>query len=224
MAGIDEQALRTALGAAMQTAEAKRSMQGAGQPQDETPPVQTPPEKGGIRSVLSKTKPFLDKAMGIAEVLGRGAGASKGFEGAKIVEESRKLREAQADRDARLEEQRMMLEGRKEELNARNAMAMGMSVADYAAELTDDAIMMSAEYEKIRQAKLDKAGAGFFNILTDAEERQIEAEMMGEITKIRERKLNEYKNVMAQYSGAQGQTGVSTTTEPQSYADYKPTT
>jgi hypothetical protein len=224
MAGIDEQALRTALGAAMQTAEAKRSKQGAGQPQGTTPPVQTPPEKGGIRSVLSKTKPFLDKAMGIAEVLGRGAGASKGFEGAKIVEESRKLREAQADRDARLEEQRMMLEGRKEELNARNAMAMGMSVADYAAELTDDAIMMSAEYEKIRQAKLDKAGAGFFNILTDAEERQIEAEMMGEITKIRERKLNEYKNVMAQYSGAQGQTGVSTTTEPQSYADYKPTT
>jgi hypothetical protein len=162
--------------------------------------------------------------MGIAEVLGRGAGASKGFEGAKIVEESRKLREAQADRDARLEEQRMMLEGRKEELNARNAMAMGMSVADYAAELTDDAIMMSAEYEKIRQAKLDKAGAGFFNILTDAEERQIEAEMMGEITKIRERKLNEYKNIMAQYSGAQGQTGVSTTTEPISFADYNPTT
>ena len=83
---------------------------------------------------------------------------------------------------------------------------------------------MSAEYEKIKQAKLDKAGAGFFNILTDAEERQIEVEMMGEITKIRERKLNEYKNIMAQYSGAQGQTGVSTTTAPTNYADYNPTT
>ena len=196
-----------------------------GQAQGQTPPPPPPqPKEGGIRNLLAKAKPVGSKLLDIAEVLGRGAGASKGFEGAKIVEESNKIEAAQADRDARLEEQRMMLEGRKEELDARNAMAMGMSVADYAAELTDEAIAMSAEYEKIRQAKLDKAGAGFFNILTDAEERQIEAEMMGEITKIRERKLNEYKNVMAQYSGAQGQTGVSTTTEPQSYANYNPTT
>jgi hypothetical protein len=224
MAGIDEQALRTALGAAMQTAEAKRNMQGAGQTPPPPPPPPPQPKEGGIRNLLAKAKPVGSKLLDIAEVLGRGAGASKGFEGAKIVEESNKIEAAQADRDARLEEQRMMLEGRKKELDARNAMAMGMSVADYAAELTDEAIAMSAEYEKIKQAKLDKAGAGFFNILTDAEERQIEAEMMGEITKIRERKLNEYKNIMAQYSGAQGQTGVSTTTEPISFADYNPTT
>jgi hypothetical protein len=222
MAGIDEQALRTALGAAMQTAEAKRSMQGAGQPQGTTTPP--PPKEGGIRNLLAKAKPVGSKLLDIAEVLGRGAGASKGFEGAKIVEESNKIEAAQADRDARLEEQRMMLEGRKKELDARNAMAMGMSVADYAAELTDEAIAMSDEYGRIKQAKLDKAGAGWWNVLTDAEERQIEAEMMGEITKIRERKLNEYKNIMAQYSGAQGQTGVSTTTEPISFADYNPTT
>ena len=82
--------------------------QGAGQPQDETPPVQTPPKEGGIRNALSKAKPVASKVAGILEVLGRGAGSSKGFEGAKIVEESRKLREAQAERDARLEEQRMM--------------------------------------------------------------------------------------------------------------------
>jgi hypothetical protein len=222
MAGIDEQALRTALGAAMQTAEAKRSMQGAGQPQGTTTPP--PPKEGGIRNLLAKAKPVGSKLLDIAEVLGRGAGASKGFEGAKIVEESNKIEAAQADRDARLEEQRMMLEGREKELDARNAMAMGMSVADYAAELTDEAIAMSDEYGRIKQAKLDKAGAGWWNVLTDAEERQIEAEMMGEITKIRERKLNEYKNIMAQYSGAQGQTGVSTTTEPISFADYNPTT
>jgi hypothetical protein len=196
--------------------------QGAGQTPPPPPPPQ--PKEGGIRNLLAKAKPVGSKLLDIAEVLGRGAGASKGFEGAKIVEESNKIEAAQADRDARLEEQRMMLEGRKKELDARNAMAMGMSVADYAAELTDEAIAMSAEYEKIKQAKLDKAGAGFFNILTDAEERQIEVEMMGEITKIRERKLNEYKNIMAQYSGAQGQTGVSTTTEPISFADYNPTT
>ena len=196
--------------------------QGGGQ--NSPPPVKTPPKEGGIRNLLAKAKPFANKAMGIAEVLGRGAGASKGFEGAKIVEESAKIRAAEADRAARLEEQRMMLEGRKTELDARNAMAMGMSVADYAAELTDEAIAMSDEYDRIKQAKLDKASAGWSDFLTDAEERQIEAEMMSEITKIRERKLNEYKNIMAQYSGAQGQTGVSTTTEPQSYANYNPTT
>ena len=196
--------------------------QGAGQPQGTTPP--TPPEGGGIRSALTKAKPVASKIAGVLEVLGRGAGASKGFEGAKIVEESRKLREAQADRDARLAEQRALLGARKEELDARNAMAMGMSAADYAAQLTDEAIMMSDEYRRIREEKLRKASEGITNFLTDAEERQIEAEMMAEIDRIRRAKLEEYKNVMAQYSGAAGQTGVSTTTAPISFADYNPTT
>lgn len=191
--------------------------QGAGQPQGTTTPP--PPKEGGIRSALSKTKPFLDKAMGIAEVLGRGAGASKGFEGAKIVEESRKLREAEADRAARLAEQKALLSARKEELDARNAMAMGMSAADYAAQLTDEALMMSDEYTRIRDEKLRKAGKGAFDfdILTDAEERQIEAEMMAEIERMRREKLQDYKNIMAQYSGAAGQPGASA---PQGVIDY----
>ena len=183
--------------------------QGAGQPQGTTPP--TPPEGGGIRSALAKAKPVADKIAGVLEVLGRGAGASKGFEGAKIVEESRKIREAEADRAARLAEQKALLTGRKEELDARNAMAMGMSAADYAAQLTDDAIMMSDEYQRIKKEKLDKAGKGWTNVLTDAEERQIEAEMMAEIERIRREKLQDYKNIMAQYSGVGGQTGLGAT-------------
>lgn len=186
--------------------------QGAGQPQGTTPP-----EESGIRSALAKAKPVASKIAGVLEVLGRGAGASKGFEGAKIVEESRKLREAQADRDARLAEQKALLSARKEELDARNAMAMGMSAADYAAQLTDDAIMMSDEYQRIRDEKLRKAGAGIFNILTDAEERQIEAEMMAEIDRIRRAKLQDYKDIMAQYSGVEGQTGSGA---PQGVIDY----
>lgn len=189
--------------------------QGAGQPQGTTPP--TPPEGGGIRSALAKAKPVAGKIAEVLEVLGRGAGASKGFEGAQIVEESRKIREAEADRAARLAEQKALLSARKEELDARNAMAMGMSAADYAAQLTDDAIMMSDEYQRIRDEKLRKAGAGIFNILTDAEERQIEAEMMAEIDRIRRAKLEEYKNVMAQYSGVGGQTGSGA---PQGVIDY----
>lgn len=49
------------------------------------------PQQSGIRSLLTKAKPFADKASGIAKILGRGAGASKGYEFAKIAEESRKL-------------------------------------------------------------------------------------------------------------------------------------
>lgn len=183
--------------------------QGAGQPQGTTPPP--PPEGGGIRSALTKAKPVADKIAGVLEVLGRGAGASKGFEGAQIVEESRKIREAEADRAARLAEQKALLSARKEELDARNAMAMGMSAADYAAQLTDDAIMMSEEYQRIRDEKLRKASKGWLNVLTDAEERQIEAEMMAEIDRIRRAKLKEYKDIMAQYSGIEGQTGLGAT-------------
>lgn len=186
--------------------------QGAGQPQGTTPP-----EEGGIRSALAKAKPVASKIAGVLEVLGRGAGASKGFEGAQIVEESRKIREAEADRAARLAEQKALLSARKEELDARNAMAMGMSAADYAAQLTDDAIMMSDEYQRIRDEKLRKAGAGIFNILTDAEERQIEAEMLAEIDRIRRAKLQDYKDIMAEYSGVEGQTGSGA---PQGVIDY----
>ena len=59
------------------------------------------PQESGIRGLLQKAKPFADKAAGIAEILGRGAGASEGFEFAKIAEESRKINQAeQARQDA----------------------------------------------------------------------------------------------------------------------------
>jgi len=183
-----------------------------------------PPKETGIRSVVSKTRPFLDKAMGIAEVLGRGAGASKGFEGAKIVEESRKIREAEADRANRLEEQRMLLEGRKAELDARNAAAMNISAAEYLAELTDENIRMSDEYRRIEEEKLRVAGQGIFNILTDEEEAKIASEMQDVIKDIRARKLKEYRNVLDQSSGVSGQAGINTTATPTNFADYNPTT
>ena len=77
--------------------------------------------------------------------------------------------------------------------------------------------MMSDEYQRIRDEKLRKAGAGIFNILTDAEERQIEAEMLAEIDRIRRAKLQDYKDIMAQYSGVEGQTGSGA---PQGVIDY----
>lgn len=183
-----------------------------------------PPKETGIRSVVSKTRPFLDKAMGIAEILGRGAGSSKGFEGAKIVEESRKIREAEADRANRLEEQRMLLEGRKAELDARNAAAMNMSAAEYQAELTDENIRMSDEYRRIEEEKLRVAGQGIFNLLTDEEEAKIAFEMQDVIKDIRARKLKEFRSVLDQSSGVSGQAGINTMPTPTNFADYNPTT
>ena len=49
------------------------------------------PQQSGIASLIQKARPFADKASDIAKILGRGAGASKGYEFAKIAEESRKL-------------------------------------------------------------------------------------------------------------------------------------
>ena len=187
-----------------------------------------PPKETGIRSVVSKTRPFLDKAMGIAEILGRGAGSSKGFEGAKIVEESRKIREAEADRANRLEEQRMLLEGRKAELDARNAAAMNMSAAEYQAELTDETIRMSDEYRRIEEEKLRAAGQGIFaspfNALTDEDEAKIASEMQDVIKAIRARKLQEFRSVLDQSSGVSGQAGINTMPTPTNFADYNPTT
>jgi hypothetical protein len=56
------------------------------------------PQESGIRGLLQKAKPFADKAADIAEILGRGAGASKGFEFAKIAEESRRIDQAEQAR------------------------------------------------------------------------------------------------------------------------------
>mgnify|MGYP000164865077 CR=1 FL=1 len=56
------------------------------------------PQESGIRGLLQKAKPFADKAADIAEILGRGAGASEGFEFAKIAEESRKINQAEQAR------------------------------------------------------------------------------------------------------------------------------
>jgi hypothetical protein len=55
-----------------------------------------PPAKTGIAGALDKAKPLGGLALRLAEVLGRGAGASKGFEGTKILEESSRLRSEEA--------------------------------------------------------------------------------------------------------------------------------
>jgi hypothetical protein len=61
-----------------------------------------------------KGRSFMDKLAGIAGVLGRGAGASKGYETSRILETTRDLRSAEADRANRLKEQEMLIGARKD--------------------------------------------------------------------------------------------------------------
>jgi len=183
---------------------------------------------GGRQVIADKEEVVVDKDgksklegfMDVLEILGRGAGASKGFEGSKILEETREIKEAEADRAARREEQQMVLDARSLELDARNKAAMGMKLGDYAASLTDAAIMMTEEYQQIKEEKLRVAGAGLLNPLTDKEEARIDVEMAAEIPKIREKRIQNYQGLLSQYSGVGGQGGISDVVEE--FSEYQP--
>ena len=170
----------------------------------------------------SKLEGFMD----VLEILGRGAGASKGFEGSKILEGTREIKEAEADRAARREEQQMVLDARSLELDARNKAAMGLELGNYAASLTDIAIMTTEEYQQIKAEKLRLAGEGLFNPLRGIEEDRIDVEMAAEIPKLREKRIANYQRLLSQYSGtggqssAGGQGGITDVVEE--FSEYQP--
>ena len=77
------------------------------------------PQQSGIASLIQKARPFADKASDIAKILGRGAGASKGYEFAKIAEESRKLDAAERAFGQEKELKQMDINARDAELARR---------------------------------------------------------------------------------------------------------
>jgi hypothetical protein len=72
----------------------------------------------GLSGLLEQAKPYASTAARLGRVLGRGAGASKGFEGAKIVEESARLRAAEQARQDRKEALDAELGVRREQIGA----------------------------------------------------------------------------------------------------------
>ena len=92
------------------------------------------PQESGIRGLLQKAKPFADKAADIAEILGRGAGASEGFEFAKIAEESRKINQAEQARQDEITQaeadRRMRKELLREEYGFRDKELRSKLLAD----------------------------------------------------------------------------------------------
>jgi hypothetical protein len=77
----------------------------------------------GLSGLLEQAKPYASTAARLGRVLGRGAGASKGFEGAKIVEESARLRAAEQARQDRKEALDAELGVRREQISATKAAA-----------------------------------------------------------------------------------------------------
>jgi hypothetical protein len=90
---------------------------------------QQPAPKKGIAGLLDQAKPYASTAASIAQILGRGAGASKGFEGAKFVEESARLRAAEQARQDRKEALEAELGVRREQIAATQATAEAAAAA-----------------------------------------------------------------------------------------------
>lgn len=80
-------------------------------------------QESGIRGLLSRIRPFADKASDIAKILGRGAGASEGYEFAQIADESRKIDAAQRAFEQTKEIKKMDIDARNAELARRLAEA-----------------------------------------------------------------------------------------------------
>jgi hypothetical protein len=83
----------------------------------------------GLSGLLEQAKPYASTAASIAQILGRGAGASKGFEGAKIVEESARLRAAEQARQDRKEALDAELGVRREQIGATKEAAEARALA-----------------------------------------------------------------------------------------------
>ena len=92
-----------------------------------TPKQQPAPKKGiaGLLDRIGGTQGLLN----VAETLGRGAGASKGFEAAKIVEESAKARAAQEARQDQLDKLREQLTVEREKIGATTTAAESKALA-----------------------------------------------------------------------------------------------
>jgi len=110
----------------------------------------------GLAGLLEQAKPFADKASDIAKLLGRGAGASKGFEVAKIAEESRKIDQAEQARQDRKEALEAELGVRREQIAATQTAAQAAA----AARLNQEQMRQLTEFlagEQYSNAALQKA-------------------------------------------------------------------
>ena len=106
------------------------------------------PKESGIAALMQKARPFADKASDIAKLLGRGAGASEGYEFAKIGEESRKIEALNRAFGQEKELKQMDIAARDAELGRRLTEA---------AKLAGQEIRLDAYNNAVAQMRMDSA-------------------------------------------------------------------
>jgi hypothetical protein len=191
------------------------------------PSTMTEEEAEKSRAGLQPEKtPMSDKIFSLLQTLGDFSGAPKGYEGATFLARRRAREEAAADRQARTDLLEREMEGRfdlmKEQERLRNMAARGVALADYASELDDYSLSLSPEYTAKQEELVEEKGGGLFNILTDAEELEIQQELQQFLGQLRQSKLGEYRSLLDAFGGGSGTTAQ---TEPvMDYASYAPNT
>ena len=166
--------------------------------------TQTGSGQQGISSVMKQETPLKDKLggildglIGVGQVLGRGAGASKGYETAQIAEEGRKIRSAEADRQAGVQELQARLKASSDlarqemTMDARENIRQRMEVGDLAEIIDRKEEELKTKYSGILGFGLDEA--------------RVASELEAFKKKLLEDTLRE---TLSMFSGASGQAGL----------------
>jgi hypothetical protein len=190
------------------------------------PPTPRDEENSGISAATpTGGRGKLDKLMGVLEILGRGAGASKGYEFSKIADETSKIRAAEADRAARLQEANALADARKEEREMIIAANQQIASQELAAEMATQA-MAAMQVDPAYTEALTALEAEFtsgdndylpFNEKFDAEgfaaaKRRLEEEYIAKYAATMRGNTS-----MAQFGGASGQSGTEGVEDASSY-------
>jgi hypothetical protein len=161
-----------------------------------TPPPQTPQSQGKVGGIL-------DGLIGLGQVLGRGGGASKGFETAKIAEEGRRIRSAEADRQAK-----------QQELDARLKAASDVAMQDRAMEARQNILtrMEVGDLSEIiarKEKELEDKYSSFGGLYSSPRDKEnIASELAAFKEELLKKTLRDELTALNQFSGVGGQAGI----------------
>ena len=176
---------------------------------------------------------YIDKLMGIASVLGRGAGASKGYEASRILETTRDLQSAEADRANRLKEQEMLIGARKdiaaEELAALTNATQQEQLITLRDQILSDMADGSAQLGSLVQAERERleklAKPGLIGRIDPDERANIEKQMADFKAKLLntelQKALMQINQLQKRFKGVNELQGIEGTTGIGSYLDLE---
>lgn len=155
---------------------------------------ETPKDKAPLKDKLGG---ILDGLIGVGQVLGRGAGASKGYETSKIAEEGRRIRSAEADRQAGLQELQARLKASSDIARQEMAMEARENIRQRM-EFGDLAEIIARKEEELKDKYSGAFGFGL-------DEERVASELEAFKKKLLEDTL---RGELAAFSGVSGQAGL----------------